>query len=73
MHNLKIIETIIYKFNGGPVGLQALSASCGEEEETIIDIYEPYLLQIGLIERTSRGRIVTNKAYKHFNIKLSSL
>jgi len=69
----KIIETIIYKFNGGPVGLQALSASCGEEEETIIDIYEPYLLQIGLIERTSRGRIVTNKAYKHFNIKLSSL
>ncbi|MBZ1356634.1 MAG: Holliday junction branch migration DNA helicase RuvB [Candidatus Nealsonbacteria bacterium] len=61
----KILEVLVDKFKGGPVGLQALSAACGEEEETILDIYEPYLLQMGLIERTSRGRIATSKTYQH--------
>lgn len=64
----KILETIIKKFNGGPVGLHALSSSSGEEEETILDIYEPYLMQLGLIDRTPRGRIATAKAYKQLNL-----
>lgn len=61
----KIIETIISKFNGGPVGLQTLAVATSEEEETILDIYEPYLMQIGFIERTPRGRIATKNAYQH--------
>lgn len=61
----RIIEVIIKKFEGGPVGLQALSAAASEEEDTILDIYEPYLMQIGLLERTPRGRMATPSAYKH--------
>jgi Holliday junction DNA helicase RuvB len=65
----KILETIIKKFNGGPVGLQALASATLEEEEAILDIYEPYLMQLGFIERTPRGRIATKLAYKHLKIK----
>jgi Holliday junction DNA helicase RuvB len=65
----RILEVIIKKFGGGPVGLQALSAASSEEEDTILDIYEPYLMQIGLIERTPRGRMVTTLAYKHLKEK----
>lgn len=61
----KILEAIIKKFGGGPVGLQALAASTGEEEITIQEVYEPYLLQLGFINRTPRGREVTLSAYKH--------
>lgn len=61
----KILETIILKFNGGPVGLQSLAAACLEEEDTILEIYEPYLLQIGFLERTSKGRMATYLAYQH--------
>lgn len=61
----KILETIIKKFNGGPVGIQALAASTGEEEITILEVYEPYLLQLGFINRTPRGREATLSAYKH--------
>lgn len=64
----KILLTIINKFGGGPVGIDTLSYSIGEENETIEDVYEPYLLQIGYINRTPRGRIATKLAYKHFNI-----
>jgi Holliday junction DNA helicase RuvB len=64
----KIISTIINKFNGGPVGIQALSAATNEEERAILEIYEPYLMQLELIQRTPKGRIVTHKAYKHLNI-----
>jgi len=64
----KILEIIIKKFNGGPVGLHALSSSSGEEEETILNIYEPYLMQLGLIDRTPRGRIATQKAYQQLNL-----
>lgn len=65
----KILETIIKKFNGGPVGLQALAAAASEEADTILDIYEPYLMQLGFIERTPRGRVATKAAYKHLKLK----
>ncbi|MBR2603439.1 MAG: Holliday junction branch migration DNA helicase RuvB [Bacilli bacterium] len=65
-HNL--LKSIIYKFNGGPVGIDALASSIGEEVTTIEDVYEPYLLQNGYLKRTSRGRVVTEKAYKQLGI-----
>ncbi|MBI2466036.1 MAG: Holliday junction branch migration DNA helicase RuvB [Candidatus Sungbacteria bacterium] len=65
----KILETIIKKFSGGPVGLQALAASSGEEENTILEVYEPYLLQLGFINRTPRGREATLSAYHHLGLK----
>lgn len=64
----KLILTIIENFGGGPVGLDTLSAATGEERGTIEDVYEPYLIQIGFINRTPRGRVVSKKAYEHFNI-----
>ena len=63
-----LLRSIIDKFNGGPVGIEALAASIGEEVTTIEDVYEPYLLQQGLMKRTSRGRIVTKKAYEHLGL-----
>lgn len=63
-----IIEAIILKFGGGPVGLGTLSIAVGEEPETVEDAYEPFLLQIGLIQRTPRGRIATDSAYRHLGI-----
>ena len=65
----RLLEVIIKKFNGGPAGLQALSAATSEELETIEDIYEPYLLQIGFLQRTARGRIATKFAYEHLGLK----
>jgi Holliday junction DNA helicase RuvB len=62
----KILLTLIDKFNGGPVGIDSLSAAIGEERTTIEDIYEPYLLQEGYLQRTARGRIATKTAYDHF-------
>ena len=67
--DIKILLALIEKFNGGPVGLQSLSAASLEEEDTILDIYEPYLMQCGFIERTPKGRIATNLAYNHLGIK----
>lgn len=64
----KILETIILKYNGGPVGLETLAATTGEEVETIEDVYEPYLMQIGFLSRTPRGRIAMLDAYKHLGI-----
>lgn len=64
----QLLEAIIYKFNGGPVGIEAIAASIGEEPTTIEDVYEPYLLQNGFLKRTTRGRMVTDKAYEHLNI-----
>ncbi len=64
----KMLLTIIDKFNGGPVGLDTIAASIGEESNTIEDVYEPYLLQIGFINRTPRGRVVTKMVYNHFGI-----
>ena len=64
-----LLMAIIERFNGGPVGLEALASSIGEESSTIEDVYEPYLLQIGLLKRTARGRMVTDLAYEHLGIK----
>ena len=64
-----ILKAIIERFNGGPVGIDALASSIGEEKGTIEDVYEPYLLQNGLLKRTSRGRMVTAKAYEHLGIE----
>lgn len=63
-----LLKSIIEKFNGGPVGIEAIASSIGEEQTTIEDVYEPYLLQIGLLKRTTRGRMVTEKAYEHLGI-----
>lgn len=65
-----LLKSIIEKFNGGPVGVEAIASSIGEEVTTIEDVYEPYLLQMGFLKRTSRGRIVTEKAYEHLGIPL---
>lgn len=62
----ELMLTIIEKFNGGPVGIDTLATAVGEEVSTIEDMYEPYLIQIGLLKRTSRGRIATDKAYQYF-------
>jgi Holliday junction DNA helicase RuvB len=67
----KLLEIIIEKFHGGPVGLQALAAAASEEQDNILEVYEPYLLQLGLIARTPKGRAATLKAYQHLK-KLSS-
>ncbi len=64
-----ILEIIINKFSGGPVGLQTLSAASQEDQETISDVYEPFLLQLGLLDRTGRGRVATKAAYEHLGIK----
>ena len=68
MIDSKLLTTMIENFNGGPVGLDTLAATIGEESNTIEDVYEPYLLQLGFIARTPRGRIATKPAYDHFGI-----
>ena len=67
----KLLKSIIEGFQGGPVGLDTIAATIGEESQTIEEVYEPYLLQIGFIQRTPRGRVVTPKAYEHFGIKIT--
>lgn len=64
----KMLLTMIEKFGGGPVGLDTLAASINEESETIEDVYEPYLLQLGYIQRTPRGRVATRLGYAHFGM-----
>jgi len=64
----KVLHTIIDKFNGGPVGLDTIAASISEEADTIMDVYEPYLLQLGFLERTPRGRLATQLAYEHLGL-----
>ena len=64
----RLLRTIIDKYNGGPVGLNSLAASIGEEPDALEDIYEPYLMQIGFLDRTPRGRVVTQRAYEYFGL-----
>ena len=64
----KMMETMIKYYDGGPVGLDTLAATVGEEAVTIEDVYEPYLMQIGFVSRTPRGRCVTRLAYEHLGI-----
>ncbi len=67
--DIEYLEALIMKFNGGPVGLETISAAIGEEVSTIEDVVEPFLLQQGFIKRTPRGRVATDKSYKHLNIE----
>ncbi len=66
--DLAILSTVVVKFGGGPVGLSTLSAAVGEESDTIEDVVEPYLLQLGLLQRTPRGRVATERAYRHLGV-----
>ncbi|MGJ3240456.1 MAG: Holliday junction branch migration DNA helicase RuvB [Anaerolineae bacterium] len=68
----RILHTIIAKFDGGPVGLDTIGAAISEDSSTIMDVYEPYLIQLGFIDRTPRGRIATKRAYEHLNIPYDS-
>ncbi len=65
----QVLRTIVEKFDGGPVGLDTIAASISEEADTIMDVYEPYLLQLGFLERTPRGRVATRLAYEHLGLK----
>lgn len=69
--DLFLIQVLIEKFGGGPVGLNTLSAATGEEAETLEDVYEPYLIQLGMLERSPRGRIATPHAYEHLGLESS--
>src|SRR5205823_7405749 len=66
--DLSILSALVAKFGGGPVGLSTLAAAVGEETETVEDVYEPYLLQLGFIKRTSRGRVATEAAFAHLGV-----
>jgi Holliday junction DNA helicase RuvB len=66
----RILRTIIEKFNGGPVGISTIATACGEEGETIEEVYEPFLIQEGYIKRTSRGREATALAYRHLGLEM---
>ena len=66
----KVLLTIIEKYDGGPVGIETIAASISEEADTIMDVYEPYLMQVGFLQRTSRGRMVTRHAYAHLGIEV---
>lgn len=67
-----ILETIAHKFNGGPVGLKTLAAALSEEESTLEDVHEPYLIQLGLLERTPRGRVITKRGHEHLNLDIGT-
>ncbi len=67
-----MLSTIIKLYDGGPVGLETLSATIGEEAVTIEDVYEPYLMQIGFLSRTPRGRCATRLAYEHLGLEYRS-
>lgn len=68
----RVLRTIIEKYNGGPVGLSTIAASLSEESDTIMDVVEPYLLQLGMLERTPQGRVVTRTAYEHLGCDFSN-
>ncbi|MEE8370094.1 MAG: Holliday junction branch migration DNA helicase RuvB, partial [Dehalococcoidia bacterium] len=65
----KVLRAIIEKFDGGPVGIETIAASIAEEADTIMDVYEPYLMQVGFLQRTSRGRVATRHAYSHLGLE----
>ncbi|HYU58538.1 MAG TPA: Holliday junction DNA helicase RuvB C-terminal domain-containing protein, partial [Actinomycetota bacterium] len=66
--DVSILTTLVRKFGGGPVGLSTLAAAVGEETETVEDVYEPYLLQLGFLQRTPRGRVATEAAFRHLGV-----
>jgi Holliday junction DNA helicase RuvB len=64
----RVLRTIVDKFDGGPVGIETLAAATSEETDTIMDVYEPYLIQLGFLQRTPRGRVATRRAYEHLQV-----
>ncbi|HLE13184.1 MAG TPA: Holliday junction DNA helicase RuvB C-terminal domain-containing protein, partial [Anaerolineales bacterium] len=66
----RVLRTVIEKYRGGPVGLSTIAASISEEADTIMDVVEPYLLQLGFLERTSQGRLATRRAYEHLELPI---
>jgi Holliday junction DNA helicase RuvB len=64
----RVLFTIVDKFDGGPVGIETLAAATSEETDTIMDVYEPYLIQLGFLQRTPRGRVATRRAYEHLKL-----
>jgi len=68
----RLLRSIVDKFSGGPVGLDTLAASVGEDADTIMDIYEPYLIQLGFLDRTPRGRLATRLAYQHLGVEYTA-
>ena len=70
--DIKMLDAIINKFAGGPVGVETLAATIGEDANTIEDVYEPYLMQIGFVNRTPRGRTATKLAYEHLGIEFDN-
>ncbi len=69
----KLLTTVIERFGGGPVGLNALASSIAEDRGTIEDLYEPYLIQIGFLQRTPRGRVASRTAYEHLGYPISAM
>jgi Holliday junction DNA helicase RuvB len=67
--DMRVLQSIVEKFGGGPVGLDTLAASISEESDTIEDVCEPYLLQLGFLDRTPRGRMATRRAYDHLGVE----
>src|SRR5215213_9952817 len=65
----RVLKTIIEKYGGGPVGLNTIAASISEEQDTIMDVVEPYLLQLGFLDRTPQGRVATKSAYEHLKLE----
>jgi len=65
-----MLMTIVEKFDGGPVGLDTLAAAIGEEKNAIEEVYEPYLIQLGFLSKTPRGRVVTSRGYKHLGLEV---
>ena len=70
--DIRYLKGIIERYHGGPVGLDALANAISEETTTLEDVYEPYLIQIGFVNRTSRGRVATPEAYQHLGIPMTS-
>jgi Holliday junction DNA helicase RuvB len=64
----RVLLTIVEKFDGGPVGIETIAASISEDPDTIMDVYEPYLMQVGFLQRTPRGRVATAHAYQHLGL-----
>ena len=65
----KVLHALVEKFDGGPVGLETIAATISEEPDTVMDVYEPFLLQLGFLARTPRGRIATRHAYEHLGVE----
>ncbi|UCF10821.1 MAG: Holliday junction branch migration DNA helicase RuvB, partial [Candidatus Bipolaricaulota bacterium] len=65
-----VLDTLVYKFDGGPVGLETLAAALSEERDTLTDVVEPYLIQVGFLKRTPQGRVATERAYEHLGAEL---